>query len=359
MFEIDFSEENLDPKLPKIGWLCTYIPEEVICAAGFHPVRLRANNPSTKLADTYLHYNLCPYVRSCLDLGLREEERQLKGIVIAHSCDAMRCLFHVWQHYVSSTSFIHFMNLPRQTSSLAVEYFKNEIQMLMNAFEDYTDHKIEESALTEAIGIYNETRDLMRELYELRKNAHSSLKGTRVFEIIEASQRMPKKIFNKRLKKFITAIKKQEIKASPTGPRIMIVGSLLPNSKLVQLIEDMGAVVVCDDLCFGSRYFEGSVEKGDDLLREISKRYLLKAPCARMKETELRFRRGERLVKEYKVEGIIYLTVKFCDNHLYDYPLYRKFFQKKGVPMLQIEEDYVGGNIGQIRTRVEAFIEML
>ncbi len=139
----------------------------------------------------------------------------------------------------------------------------------------------------------------------------------------------------------------------------MIVGSLLHNSQLIEIVEETGAHVVCDDMCSGSRYFAGNIEQTNDLIKAISTRYLLKAPCARMKRTGLRLEVAKKLAKEYKVDGIIYQTLKFCDNHLYDYPFYRNFFQKMRVPVHQIENDFPGGNLGQIRTRIEAFIEML
>ena len=358
--EVDFDPQILDPDRAWIGWLCTYTPEEVIYAAGFHPFRLLEDAPSTKLADTYLHYNLCPYVRSCLDFGLRKKNQAFKGLVIINSCDAMRSLYHIWNRYLSSETFIHFMDLPKVATSLAVDYFRKEIQKLITSLEKHFGRRIKDSALKEAVGIYNESRDLMRELYELRKDQSLLISGTLVSKIVSAGQRMPKKIFNQKLKKLIEEIKITRAKADqPDRPRIMIVGSLLSNSQLIEAVEAAGAVVVCDDLCTGSRYFEGRVQDRGDLVEALSRHYLLKTPCARMKDTALRLEAGKKSVKEYRVDGIIYQTLKFCDNHLYDYPVYQEFFRKMDVPMLQIENDFVGGNLGQIKTRIEAFIEML
>ena len=360
MVEINFSEEELNPELPKIGWVCTYTPEEVIHAAGFHPFRILEDLPSTKMADAYLHHNLCPYARSCLDFGLKAEDQDLKGIVIAHSCDAMRGLYNSWQHYVSSSSFVHFMNVPKDSSPLAIEYFTREVEKLKDALENYSGRKIEDSTLWNTIDLYNESRDLLKELYELRKTFEIPIKGTTVFKIIRASQKMNKKSLNKKLKSFIQEVKNQEVKKSQEkGPRIMIVGSLLANSQIIEVVEEAGADVVCDDMCSGSRYIEGNIEKGEDPIKALSSRYLLKSSCARMNNTELRLEKGMKLLEDYQVDGVIYQTVKFCDNHLYDYPVYHEFFQDADVPLLQIEEDFIGGNIGQIRTRIEAFIEML
>ncbi|MFQ5722746.1 MAG: 2-hydroxyacyl-CoA dehydratase subunit D, partial [Candidatus Aminicenantales bacterium] len=219
---------------------------------------------------------------------------------------------------------------------------------------------IKDSDIAEAIRIYNETRDLMVKLYQLRKQVPPFLSGTVVAEVVRASQIMSKIEFNQKLSKFLEEVGKQKNRSSEfKGPRIMVVGSILPNNKLIDIIEQAGAVVVCDDLCTGSRYFEEKVEEGPDLLKAIAQRYLGKAPCARMKATELRLERAKKMAAEFKVEGIIYQSVKFCDNHLYDYPLYRSYFHKMGLPLLQLEDDFKGGNIGQLRTRVEAFIEML
>jgi len=360
MSDVDFSEKALDTDLPRIGWVCTYTPEEIIHAAGFHPFLVLDEAPSTKLADTYLHHNLCPYVRSCLDFGLRALDQTFKGIIIVNSCDAMRGLYHSWQNYVSSTPFVHFMNVPKDSSPLALEYFTKEVQKLRNVLETHSGRKIEDPALWEAIDLYNESRELMKELYELRKRPELSIKGTTVFRVIQASQKMAKESFITKLRRFIQEIKNQDAKTSQLkGPRIMIIGSLLASAQLIEIVEEAGATVVCDDLCSGSRYFEGNVEKENDPIKAISTRYLLKPPCARMKNTEFRLERGKKLLEDFQVDGIIYQTVKFCDNHLYDYPLYHEFFQDAGLPVLQIEEDFIGGNTGQIRTRVEAFIEML
>ncbi len=359
MIDINFSEKDLNPERPKIGWVCTYTPEEIIHAAGFHPFRILEKTPSTKRADAYLHHNLCPYVRSCLDFGLKAEDQNLKGIVIAHSCDAMRGLYNSWHHYVSSTPFVHFMNVPKDSSPLAINYFTKEAGKLKEALENYSGRKIEDSALWRAVDLYNETRGLLGELYELRKTPVFTIKGTTVFKVIQASQKMRRTSFNKKLRNFLREVKNHEEKSQETGPRIMIVGSLLANAQIIEIVEGAGAAVVCDDMCSGSRYIEGNVEKGDDPLKALSSRYLLKSPCARMKDTELRLKKGAKLIEDFQVEGIIYQTVKFCDNHLYDFPVYQDYFQDADVPLLQIEEDFIGGNIGQIRTRIEAFIEML
>lgn len=211
MVKWDFREQMLPPEFKWVGWVCTYTPEEVIYAAGFQTFRLVDSSPSTKLADSYLHHNLCPYARSCLDFGLRMDNRSVKGMVIVNSCDAMRSLYHTWKRYVGQSSFVHFMNVPRVTGSLALKYFKLEIQKLMAALEGYGGRRIKESDIAEAIEIFNESRSLLRELYEMKKSGHPRLTGVLLYRILRESQRRPKQEFNRDLKRFITELKKEEV----------------------------------------------------------------------------------------------------------------------------------------------------
>jgi benzoyl-CoA reductase/2-hydroxyglutaryl-CoA dehydratase subunit BcrC/BadD/HgdB len=139
----------------------------------------------------------------------------------------------------------------------------------------------------------------------------------------------------------------------------MLIGSLFSDLNFVDMIEDLGGFVACDDLCCGSRYYESRVNASDDPIEALSLCYLQKPPCPQMKTTKERLTRAQGLIEENKIDGIIYKTIKFCDNHLYDFPAYAEHFHENGIPILQIEDDFKGGNQGQIRTRVEAFIEML
>jgi benzoyl-CoA reductase/2-hydroxyglutaryl-CoA dehydratase subunit BcrC/BadD/HgdB len=360
MIDDFFMDETFNPEIDYIGWTCTYTPEEIIHAAGFQPVLIAESTPSTKKADAYLHNNLCPYPRSCLDFGLKNENVRLKGLVIAHSCNAMRIFYHYWSRLVARESFVHFLNVPKKTDSFAVQYFYKEIQGMISAIETYFEIKITEEALWKAVDVYNETRRLMAEISAMRKDAAFPLKSSLLFQVVRASQRLPRGDFNRELAALIDKLKDKEQESSVSRlPRILILGSILPGPQLLEIIEEAGAKIVYDDLCSGSRYFEYLVEKNGDPIQAISERYLRKSPCARMKDTDIRLENAREKIQEYRVDGVIYATVKFCDNHLYDFPVFKEVLEKANIPVLQIEEDFTGGNVGQIRTRVEAFVEML
>ena len=167
-------------------------------------------------------------------------------------------------------------------------------------------------------------------------------------------------------------------------PRILVAGSLCPDA-VIELIEDAGGLVVMDDLCAGLRYFwDGPTGEGEfpwkagftgggaeqpgfgggldfdgDPVEYLARRYLWKPPCARMRDSAKRFELIWRLAGEFKIDGVVFYALKFCDPYLYDAPLLKSYLEKQHIPMLLLEGDYTAGSAGQLRTRIEAFLEML
>ncbi|MFH1626212.1 MAG: 2-hydroxyacyl-CoA dehydratase family protein, partial [Pseudomonadota bacterium] len=123
--------------------------------------------------------------------------------------------------------------------------------------------------------------------------------------------------------------------------------------------EDSGARVVAEDLCTGIRSLEGMVQEEGDPVEAIARRYLNRPPCSRMKGVERRYQAIKQIIEEYRIHGVVYHTIKFCDPELMTYPLLRKELEKQNIPVLHLEGDCTMGSYGQIKTRVEAFIEML
>ncbi len=147
-------------------------------------------------------------MRSSLDFGLRMDNQFFQGMVLVDSCDAMRNLYYVWRHYRPSSTFLHFLNLPKIYGPLAVDYFKSEIIKFKAALEEYSDHSVKDSDLVEAVRIYNETRDLLDKLYQMRKQVPPLLKGAMAAKVVRASQTMPKRDFNQKLSKFLEEVGK-------------------------------------------------------------------------------------------------------------------------------------------------------
>lgn len=343
------------------GWLCTYVPEEIIHAAGILPVRITGYSNEVELDDgnAYLYINNCSFSRSCLQMGLRKEYDFLDGIVGGSTCDGARRLFDIWRHYIG-TPFYHILTVPRKYTEKAQALYLNEVVQFKEHLEEYIGFKISDQALHDSIKLYNESRNLLWQLYELRQSDSPPLTGTETMEISSASFRMPKEIFNEWLKALL-----EEIKASSnshTGrARLMLVGSVLTNTEFIKSIEDQGGLVVTDELCTSTRYWGDLVrlDGAESPVKSIARRYLNNFPCARMFPSDERFNRIVDAALKFKVDGVISQTIRYCVPYAHDLPLLTKRLKEHDIPVLSLDVEYGTSGSGQIQTRIQAFLEML
>jgi len=343
---------------PAVGWFCSYTPQEILLAAGLHPYRLLPETGQAMTrADGYIDRNFCPYVRTCLGGALEGEYKFLDGLVVVNSCDPMRRLYDVWRYNIGG-GFIHLLDLPRVNSADATAYFRECLQQFIAGIEKHFKVEITGTALAEAINLLNTSHSRLRALYQTNLDKGMPLSAAEVLKVVRAGTVLPVDAFNALLERLL-----EEVAASAPvdveGPRILITGSVLDNPRIIELTEQYGGKVVGDDLCTGTRLFRDLVAHTDEPLTDLSRHYLGRIPCPRMKDTPRRFEHVLRMIDELKVEGVIFYTLKFCDPFLFDVPLLKARFAARGVPALSLEGDYTPGTLGRVRTRIEAFIEML
>lgn len=355
--------ELLKSGKPIMGWFCTYVPEEIFIAGGFQPYRIMESSSRISRAKACLSSHFCSYVMSSLEAALEGKYNFLDGLVIANSCDAMRRLYDAWHYFVKTPSFIHLLDIPKKVDKGSIEYFRLCLLRLKEAIEVHYKIKITEQALKEAINITNQTRQLLSELYQLRKEAHPAINATEVSSIMKSAMTQPKEEFNRRLSSLLLEIKNRSLQqpgfSNQNKVRILLTGGFIDQSEIARLIEGLGACVVCEDLCTGIRYFADLVDANSEPLTALSERYLNRPPCARMIDADKRFDYLSNLIEEYRVDGVIYYTLKFCDTNLFEFPYLRERLRLEGVPILFIDTDGSSGYLGQMRTRVEAFLENL
>ncbi len=343
------------------GWLCTYTPEEILHAAGILPVRISGYPHETELDDgnAYLYVNNCSFSRSCLQMGLRGEYEFLDGVVGGSTCDGARRLFDLWRIYIG-TPFHHVLTVPRKYTENAHKLYLHEVIELAQHLETFLGIKIADDALYKSIELYNESRSLLKKLYDFRKRDKPPISGAETMEVLNASYHMPKEIFNEWLKELI-----QELAASGNAnsgrARIMLIGSVLDNPEFIRSIEEQGGLVVTDELCTSTRYWGDPVIISDGMspVEAISRRYLNNFPCARMYPSDERFNRIIKMAKEFQVEGIISQIVRYCVPYCHDLPLLTERLNEIEIPILALDVEYGTSGSGQIQTRVQAFLEML
>ena len=342
-----------------IGWICNYVPEEIIHAAGILSFRITGDSKEIELGDgdAYLHIYSCSFTRTCCQLAVEKKFDFLDGFVATAMCDGSRRLADVLENY-GYLSLIQTLGVPRKFDEHAEALYSREILQFKQILEGFLGTEISNDAISDSVLVYNRTRRLLKELYELRKLDVPPVSGAETLEVLNAATRMPREQFNDTLEVLIEEIKGRPVSAKGKV-RLMIDGSILQNVDLIQGIEDLGGLVVVDGLCSGARYWEGLVDTDMEPISALTKYYLNKFPCPRFYPPTVRTDKVMNLIQEYRVEGLIYEIVRYCNTHTWDYPILRSELEERGIPMLKLEVEYGMGATGQIKTRVQAFIEML
>ena len=343
------------------GFLCTYVPEEILHAAGILPVRITGYDQETDLDDgnAYLYVNNCSFSRSCFQMGISGEYEFLDGVVGGSTCDGARRLFDVWREYIG-TPFHHVISVPRKYTDEALKLYTRETVRFQEHLEEFLGIKIPDEKLRESIDIYNESRRLLRALYDFRKHDAPHITGAETMEISNASYRMPKELFNVWLRDLLDELASSD-NAYRGRARLMVVGSVLTNPEFIASIEQEGGLVVTDELCTSTRYWGDLVEtEGFVTLQEaLAYRYLHNFPCARMFPSDERFDRIIDYVKQFKVDGVVSQIIRYCVPYAHDHPLLSKRLAAIGIPTLGLDLEYGTSGSGQIATRVQAFLEMI
>lgn len=342
-----------------VGFLCPYTVVEIVHAAGFFPVRVRVPNSSRELADAYLPPNFCPYLRHIVDLGVRGGLADYDSIVVSHTCDGARRTRDILDVHGKDTD-IFFLDLPKRNDPDAVAYFASRLAEMARFFEERSGRRITEEGLENAIALYEKNRGLLEKIYILRELYPSAMSAAQTARLLDFNVSGCVVEANEWLRREAGRIEREGPAAEDGGKkRVFVTGNLLDFESYLAEIEEAGGLVSGDDLCFGGRYYPGRVDTDADPLYALAKRYLSRVPCGRMERYTERFDRLIEAVGRAGARGVVYLGLKFCDNFLTDYPLLKKRLDKEKIPSLFIESEFYPAGTGQLRTRMEAFIEML
>jgi benzoyl-CoA reductase/2-hydroxyglutaryl-CoA dehydratase subunit BcrC/BadD/HgdB len=253
------------------------------------------------------------------------------------------------------------ISLPKMTTDAQVEWFHDELVIFKEALENHLGITITDKMLWEAIKLHNETRGLLRQLYELRKKDNPPITGAEALAVVVASTAMPREQFNQMLKELLGELSEAE-GISDYRARLMIVGSILDDPAYIKIIEDVGGLVVTDSTCYGTRIFWTGVDEGEsDPIIALARYYIQDKPaCPRMFDTQpKRSKYVSDMVKEFKVDGVIGERMIFCDLWTGELFMLNKDMKSTGVPFLQLDREYITAGAGQVRTRAQAFLESI
>jgi benzoyl-CoA reductase subunit C len=350
-----------------IGYLCAFTPAEVITASGFVPFRIKGDvdEPITK-ADTEMETIICPLVRSCFDLALKGNYEFLDGLVVPHACDSICRTYDIWK-YTLDLPYAHFINMPHGTDDASLDFYRDVLNTFRASLAKFAGKEISDRALAEAIKLHNQNRAKVKELYGLRKASPPQISGEELTKVLIAAMSLPVEESIEMLGEVVAEVKGRSVSAQKPA-RIMVIGAQVDDIAFIKLIEDTGAWVVADDLCPGAREFLATVDVTADPVAGLAERYLRKIKCGRtyreMKGNyeeylEDRFGHMGRMIDDFRVDGVVLYIYKYCDPYGFEVPQIKSYIEAKGTPVLYLEDEYSMSTIGRLRTRIQAFLELL
>lgn len=345
-----------------VGYFCSTVPEELITAAGLVPFRMRATgSTSTEESDAYYSSINCSFPRHCFNQALTGELKFLDGVICVNSCDHVRRIYDNWIRFVPETPFVEIMSLPRKTGPDQVSWYRDEINMLREKLEKHFGVAITDKTLWDAIKLHNETRRLQKKLYELRKQEKPPITGAEALAVMVAGTAMPKEQYNSMLRELLEELTGSEGPGTHRA-RLMIVGGILDDPAYVQVIEDQGGLVVTDSTCFGTRLMWVEVDESmSDPAEALARWYVADRPsCPRFYgEHDNRTKYVIDMCREFNCDGVIGERLMFCDSWLVEHYMLGQDLKAAGIPLLKLDREYVTSGIGQLRTRVQAFLETM
>lgn len=357
-----------------IGYLDIYPVLEMLTALDLVPYRLLGDMSETVTkADTCLPTVVCPFLRSVIDLGLKGKYDFLDGVVMAHGCEVGEKTAHIWRIYLDP-SYAHFIDTPHTTHAAARKQHQELLQDFKKTLESFTGRELSAESLREAVKVHNQQRALVRELYELRKPDPPLISGVEALQVMVALASLPVAEGNELSRQIIREVKQRRDSPLKKPARLLVWGSIIDNTALIDLIESLGANVVMDDTSLGSRAYFPPVELTDDPLEGLAYHYLVALNSPRtfretvlsptnrkdyMTDLENRFGYLKDYAQEWKVNGVVLQALRYCDIHGYEVPGLKDYLDSVGLPNIYLEHNYSEAALAPLRTRVQAFLEII
>ena len=362
-------EEKLNGKFV-IGWFGYTIPEEIIHALGMIPVRLGryGDEQLVEIGARYISSQNCAYIRACMGLFAEGREPYIQAsdaIAFDNSCMQIYRLGEVSKYYFGKKSI--FLGVPRNPHTpVAQKYFSKGLENFTRDLEEISGKKMDKISLASSIELYNDIRQAIQELYRFSFSNSSPLNWSEINEIVHAGYYLDRRYFLSLLKELFN-----EVETSPSIPyksdgkvRILLSGSVITpgDSKLSDIIKNTKARIVGDDLWSGLNPYL-KIDIRDSSIAQIAEAYMNRIPHYTLPclnpESDERYIHLKEIIDETSAHGIIYHTIRYCDSATFKSYGLKERLKKEGIPMLEIHTEYSGSDFEAIRTRIEAFVELL
>ena len=345
-----------------------YVPEEIIYASGAVPLCLsHGGDPEAVVAAQPVTMRFqCAFSKAQLGerlLGKQPYYNLVDLLVAPITCSHLRKTADLWQYHSHIDVFR--LGIPREyNTEYGLQYYLGSLQRLKQRIETLTGNEINDDKLREAISLYNTMRELLKKISFTRRASQPSISGLDFLRLNHASFYADPAFLVDMLRAVLMEIRENPHEAVSQGkPRLLLIGPNIAygDYKILELVKEAGGLVVAEEVCEGVRYYWENVEENHDPLTALADRYLGKRlPCAFMNaSSKKRLDFMLNLVREFNAEGIIWYQLLYCETYDIESYFFEKKLQEVGMPMLKLQSDYDAVEMGPLKTRIEAFIEMI
>lgn len=354
-----------------IAYTCYHIPEVLLNLDNCFSVRLRApRTGSMDIATYYMSSFLCGYSKAILERGIEGGYNFLSALIGSETCSEMN---RTYEHFEllnlvpNDKFFVSFVDSPFKIEKHTVKHYANQLRIkVLDKLQEVYGIDTSDEALRKAVEEHNEICRLITEIGEYRKEEKPRITGYEFHVLCLATYCCPKYLILDKLRETAEELKTREPDAKKNyRAKIVVVGSEMDDPDFTKLIEDSGALVVADRFCFGSLPGREEIILNDeeDVLTQIALHYMKTSQCPRyMSHEKVQERRDyvKNLVDEYNADGVMYEQIKFCEYWGYERALASYVMNDDyGVPTAAVDRQYTASASGQLRTRVQAFVESL
>jgi bcr-type benzoyl-CoA reductase subunit C len=344
-----------------VGVTPMHFPEELVHAAGALPVVLQESSEPVTVGFGHIYPFYCGFMRSTVDLAVKGKLDHFDAIVVSDMCYQTRMMSHIMRVNMRKTPFVYIQWPLESNTERWLAETVGKLGKVRERLEQALDVEISDQAIAESVAVYNENRALLRRLFGLRRQKPGVLRSKEVVAAVMSSMVMPIEESNALVRRLIGRLEEADTPAKPGVP-LFLSGHLCQAVKpdILDLVEDLGGVVVDDDLYTGFRYVATDTPTNIPPIEALARRYLeLALPCPSRSDRRDWASYLVEASRASKAQGVVALVVKFCEAHMIYYPFLKDKFTEAGLPHLLLETEHEVVSMEGIRTRLQAFIEML
>ena len=366
---VDMQNADVGQGIKTVGTYCVMTPQELIYAAGAVPIKLCSGNYTAfSVGDDIVPRDACPLVKAVA--GFKQTDlmplyENCSMMVVPITCDCKKKIAGM----LSDTCDLFTMHIPASRNDDDIDDYADQLYELIDKLEQVTENEITYDSLCSGFRKVGYAQYELSEFIRLKKQTPYLIRGSHAMAIMNAAAYMPADVWGKALRKVNDSLREQtkngQTVTSKKLPRILLTGSpiVFPNMKIPLLIEEMGGIVAGDETCMGERgMWDPAVitnQSFDGMIRSLANRYLRPCPCPTFADNKQRIYRLKQLIKENKIQGVIYHVLRGCLVYDFEYKRIEEELGEFGIPVIRLESDYNEEDVEQLRIRIEAFIELI